>query len=177
MAGILMKQSVKDMGVNKSLAGIKSRLRDLTPAMKVCGEIWRNSVIKNFMVGGRPAWPKSKKKTGLTLIASKRLMNSITYKTTPRSVSQGTNVAYGRIQHEGGVINRGAHSRLYIQNRFARGPKKGKYKRGTTKGRGETVKSYTITIPPRKFLPPQPEDLKQMEGAVSDYLLQRNAGA
>jgi len=56
-----IKVEVKDEAVVNLLNRLKSRARDLTPAMRVIGEIVRSSVLKNFMAGGRPdRWTPTK---------------------------------------------------------------------------------------------------------------------
>ena len=46
----------------------------------------------------------STNKTGTTLVRSAKLINSLTYRGEGNQVLIGTNLAYARIQHEGGTI-------------------------------------------------------------------------
>ena len=48
--------------------------------------------------------PRTNKSGGTTLVESKRLMNSINYRTENGQVIISTNVKYARIHHEGGTI-------------------------------------------------------------------------
>ena len=48
--------------------------------------------------------PKSKKKGGTTLVASGKLLNSISYRIEDDKIIIGTNVKYAKIHHFGGVI-------------------------------------------------------------------------
>lgn len=148
--------------VQDILKGMIRRGEDLTPAMKIIGHIYRDSVRENFRVGGRPQkWkpladstllkvmgcPKAsecRKKRGKgtkisairkladkkTLIDTKRLMNSITYKPGRNTVEIGTDVEYA------------------ATHQFGRGK-----------------------IPKRPFLVGQDEDLEQAKETLSDYVI------
>ena len=53
--------AIDDTKITGLLDRLKARTRDLTPAMKIVGEIVRSSVIRNFMQGGRPdKWTPTK---------------------------------------------------------------------------------------------------------------------
>lgn len=84
------------------LTQLNESTRNLTPAMQVIGQIVRNSVIKNFMEGGRPRWTPSKKKSGKTLIDTARLQNSIKPKAYSDRAEVGTGVKYAAIHQLGG---------------------------------------------------------------------------
>ena len=152
--------------------------------MRVIGEIVRTSVIKNFEAEGRPTpWKKSKRaenKGGRTLTKSSRLMKSIikpdAVKPTAISVSIGTNVKYARIHQLGGPVKHPARERVIhfaskdgrnrnSPNLFSKANQKAKF---AMKVAG---KAYTITMPKREFLMVQPEDWKEIEAALTDYLL------
>ncbi len=54
-----MQIHVNDTEVNKALADLSARLRNLRPVMKEIGEVVRTSVERNFAAGGRPKWDES----------------------------------------------------------------------------------------------------------------------
>jgi phage gpG-like protein len=116
------------------------KTRDFTPVTKDMGERMRFSIEENFRTGGRPErwkqWALStalaearslsakgitskereqrltKAKTGMVLIRSGRLKNSITYKPDSTGLTVGTNVIYARIQQLGGETGRGGKVRI-----------------------------------------------------------------
>jgi phage gpG-like protein len=141
------------------------------------------AVMKNFAVEGRPKWKKLAKSTlkqrnkkGYTgKILQRRgggsgLKGSIQAKYDAESASVGTNKIYGRIHQEGGTIKIAARSEIFKRNRYKRGSKKGKFKKGTTPGRGNTIKSSLIKIPARPFLKLDKPDLKEIEEDVKKYI-------
>ena len=74
------------------------------------GELIRNSVVRNFVEGGRPEkWTPSqralglirsridgKRRVGKTLIDTAKLMNSINYKISGDNIFVGTAISYGK---------------------------------------------------------------------------------
>lgn len=116
MSGFTIEVKITDAVVRQLLAEIQQRTGNLTPAMKIIGQIVRSSVVKNFESEGRPTpWKKSKradKKGGRTLTRSGRLMKSITSKAGQSSVEIGTNLAYARIHQLGGSVNHPARERV-----------------------------------------------------------------
>jgi phage virion morphogenesis protein len=178
-----IKVTIDDAAIKKDLNELQGRMRDLTPAMKVIGQIVRTSVIRNFEAGGRPKWEASqrvKKKGGITLIKSHRLMNSITAKGYSDRAEIGTNVVYAAIQQLGGSITQGARSELFIRNRYVRktktGKKVGQFKKGTIAGRGFTFGGRTGSIPARPFLMVQDEDWTEIKSVINRYLMQGPTG-
>lgn len=115
--------TVEDAALKEALNAYLARSKNLTPAMKIIGEIVRTSIVKNFEQGGRPAkWTPSKKSGGMTLIKTARLMKSITANAYPDRAEIGTNVIYAAIQQLGGKAGRGkkvtipARPFLMVQN-------------------------------------------------------------
>lgn len=111
--------------------------------------------IGNSTEPWKPRKKETKKSAGKNiLIGIGRLRGSI------RKISQGglkvsigsTDVPYARIHNYGGTITRHARSETFLRNRITRGIRKGKFKRGTTAGKGFTFKKGTIRIPRRQFL-------------------------
>lgn len=64
----------------------------------------------------------------------------------------GNDVPYARIHNYGGKITRHARSETFLRNRITRGVRKGKFKKGTTAGKGFSFKAGVITMPRRQFL-------------------------
>jgi phage virion morphogenesis protein len=170
MASITIK--VDDSQVRELLAKIQSKTKNLTPAMKIIGEIILKSVKENFRQGGRPErWKplaKStlrdiKKRDKKILIKDKRLMNSLTYRASSRNVVIGTNVDYAAIHHFGGRT-----SPHIIKPRR----KKALFWPGA-KCPVKLVKHPGSDIPARPFLMVQDEDWKNIRRTLADYLLRR----
>jgi phage virion morphogenesis protein len=108
VAGVALSIKYDDRELKALLTGLKSRTKNLTPVMRIIGEIVRTSVVRNFEQGGRPEkWPKSKKEKGRTLILTGRLMKSYKSKAYPDRSVTGSNVVYAAIQHFGGKAGRG----------------------------------------------------------------------
>ena len=106
---ITIAVKIEDSQVRTMLSGIQERAGNLTPAMQIIGQIVRNSVLKNFMEGGRPKWRPSKRamQGGKTLVDTARLQNSITAKAFSDRAEVGTNVIYAAIHQFGGKAGRG----------------------------------------------------------------------
>lgn len=152
---------IDDSEVKEAIKGYLARLSNLTPAMKVIGSIVRTSVVKNFEVGGRPAkWEKSKKKTGMTLINRRLLMNSINFKAHQDRAEVGTNLIYAAIHQLGGQT--AARTIRPVHKKALFWP-----------GAMHPVKSVNhpgSRIPARPFLVVQDEDWTEIRAAVMDYV-------
>ena len=64
----------------------------------------------------------------------------------------GNDVPYARIHNYGGKIQRHERSETFKRNRFTRGTRKGKFKKGTTAGKGFTYKAGVVNMPKRQFM-------------------------
>lgn len=107
---ISISVKIEDGEVRSMLRGIAERTGNLTPAMKIIGAIIKDSVLKNFMVGGRPKWRPSKramKEGGRTLVDKAILQNSINPKAFSDRAEVGTNVIYSAIHQFGGKAGKG----------------------------------------------------------------------
>lgn len=128
------------------------------------------SVLKNFEVGGRPAWIPSKKtgkaKGTKTLVVSGEMSqiqaeasidaNGVMIKLMPGPLAR----QYSRIHQEGGTINMPARAIRFREKKYKTGRKRtvfaSKQHKRITK---ETMtKAYTITMPARPYLVIPPED-------------------
>lgn len=138
---ITISVKVEDGEVRAMLKGISERTGNLTPAMRIIGQIVRNSVIKSFMEGGRPQkWRPSKramKEGGKTLVDKAILQNSIKPKAFPDRAEIGTNVVYAAIHQFGGKAGRG----------------------------------HKVNIPARPYLMVQDEDWTEIKAALMDHIM------
>jgi phage gpG-like protein len=134
----------------------------LNKAPKVVGRMAvdhfkQNFEVQGFVNNGLQKWPERKKrkkdKGRAILVKSGNLRDSIDIVSADtQHIVIGTNMPYAKLHNEGGTIHRSSMSRLYIQNRFKAGKNKGKFKKGTTRGKGGTIKAYDIKIPKRQFI-------------------------
>ncbi|MCX7907950.1 MAG: phage virion morphogenesis protein [Ignavibacteria bacterium] len=162
---------------------------DLTSLLPVIQNIVKSSIDQNFISegrfgdglfgGGNQKWKKSQralKQSGQTLSDTGRLASSIQVVATQQgnslNIQAGSNLQYAAIHNFGGIIRIPARSRLYAQKRFSQSNKKGKFKKGTTFGKGFTTKSYTINIPPRPYLVLQDEDVVEILKKITEKIIQ-----
>jgi phage virion morphogenesis protein len=157
---------VNDSEVNKALADLSARMRNLQPVMLEIGEIVRTSVERNFDAGGRPKWNESarvKREGGQTLSLSGRLRRSFAVQAGNDRVAVGTNVVYAAIHQLGGKT----------------GPHVIKPKRANAlfwPGARHPVKSVNhpgSVIPARPFLMVQNEDWTEIRSVINRYLSTR----
>ncbi len=151
-------------------------------------QIVRTSIDRNFSEGGRfgdglfggghNKWEPSKraiKQHGQTLLDKGILASSIQVSIEQQGVeliiNAGSNLPYAAIHNFGGKIHIPARSRLYVQQRYSRGPKKGQFKKGTKFGQGYTTKSYTIKMPQRPYLVLQDADIVNILNAIARCIL------
>lgn len=156
MSGISIEVKIEDNEGKALFDRLQRRLQDLTPAMKVIGQIIRTSVVKNFEAGGRPSkWKPSKRaltESGRTMVDTGRLMKSITAKAYPDRAEVGTNVIYAAIHQFGGDIT--AKNSRYLKFRIGK----------------RWAQKRKVTIPARPFLMVQDEDWQEIKEAILEYL-------
>lgn len=122
---------------------------------------------------GKP-WDKrkSKKDTGRSLLVKsgrgKRSVRVI--RTAPGLVVVGSDIPYMRVHNEGETIRRAARSETFTRNRYTKGDKKGKFKRGTKDGQGMSFKAYSFKMPQRTFLRGSPLFIAAMKRVISTEL-------
>lgn len=122
-----IKISVDDREIRSLLSRFQARLRDLTPAMKIVGEIVQTSVLRNFEAGGRPQkWAPLKASTilqrlrqghwpGQILVrhgVSGGLMGSISYRAYNDRAVVSANKKYAAIHQFGGKAGRGLKANI-----------------------------------------------------------------
>jgi len=134
--GATFELKLDDKEVQKRLSGMLARKKNMTPVMKVAGEVLRSSIVRNFEVGGRYSaagsiiggsrkWQplsaiwialKKRNKTKI-LIYRGKLMDSIAPRAGRDSVQIGTNRDYGGIHQFGGRSAFGGGRTAYIPAR------------------------------------------------------------
>ena len=93
--------------------------------------------------------PKATRNIGRKLlIDTTRLFGSIRkFSQSPTGFKYGTDVPYAAVHNYGLEIHRHARSELIVRNRS----RSGKFRRGTTKGRGITFGSSSFKMPKRQY--------------------------
>lgn len=124
----------------------------------------QKSIKRNFELGGRPPWPKSKKKSGKTLIMSGNLSNVlVTRNDAERSVTFTSNPlarAYARIHQEGGTINMPARQLKFRKNKTGRTVFASRKHKRIVKE--TTSKPHTVRIPARPYMVIPMEDIEKI---------------
>ena len=174
MSGIKIEINIEDKGVKDLLGNLRGKLADLTPAMKEVGEIVKTSVTKNFEVGGRPPWQKSKraiKQGGQTLVDTGKLKNSQTYRAFNDRVEIGTHKPYAAVHQFGFSGTVSQHVKQHTRKVHSRNV----YKKGKKTASGiTTVKAHgrnmRMNLPARPFLVVQDEDMTQIKKAIEEYI-------
>jgi phage gpG-like protein len=90
-----------------------------------------------------------------------------------RFVVIGNDVPYAAIHNYGGEIHQSARSETFRRNRLSRGINKGRFKKGTSAGRGLTFKQRVIAMPKRQFIGNSPELIKRLNAKAQQYILSR----
>jgi len=175
MAGSAIRVTATDKRAMEILQGVVGRMRDMTPAMKIIGEIGRTSIVRNFETEGRPLkWPKHGPATearrgpnAAILRESSRLMRSIHPVAYKDHVLIGTKTAYAAVHQFGarkgefGTIT--AEIREHVRK---------------VAGRQVKVRAHTRrmqvpwgNIPARPFLMIQDEDWEEIRAALDAHIL------
>lgn len=166
----------------KRLAG---RIKDLRPALKAIGEHLVKSTDRRFEAqgpapDGTPWAPleestlaRKRRKGRIMKILQERghLRGSIRAQLLGKTaVAVGTNRVYAAAQQFGADITQAARSEIFQRNRYVRGGKKGRFKKGTISGRGFTFGERRIHIPARPFLGVDAQDSGVIAGIIDRYL-------
>lgn len=173
MPGVSLEIKAQDKDLTELLQKLQKKTGDLSPAMRVIGEIVRTSVLRNFEAGGRPTrWKPVKlafgKKKGGTVLRRRGmgggLMGSINARAQSHSVTIGTNKVYAAVHQFG--AKRGEFGKQPVSVRPFR------------RKDGAKVKGHTRNtpfpwgdIPARPFLMVQNEDWTEINEAVGDFLM------
>lgn len=94
--------------VAADVIGAAQRARDISPVLEGLGDrMVEHSIPQTFRVGGRPQrWPGTRRGGELQRDTG-RLLNSIEWERTGRTLKVGTNLRYAQQRHEGGTIKAG----------------------------------------------------------------------
>lgn len=85
----------------------------------------------------------------------------------------GTDVPYARRFNEGGDFERAARSETFVRNRYKRGEKKGRFRKGTTDGQGLSFKAHSVHVPARTFLKNTPALRKHLREVMIEHIRSR----
>jgi phage virion morphogenesis protein len=185
MAGVSLNVTIKDERIKRLLGDIQRRMGDLTPAMKIIGQIVRTSFVRNFEKGGRPSkWAPLSPVTLARRKGRKILMDrgmggglagSIHDRASKDEVTVGTNKIYAALHQFGakkgsfGTVEAEikAHMRK-ITKIFGRPVKPRKV---AVRAHTKKMKLPWGDIPARPFIMVQPEDWDEIRESLSDYIL------
>lgn len=171
---------VKDDNVKALFAELQKRMGDLTPAMRIIGEIVMASIQRNFDAGGRPhrwadladftkaARAKRKKWPGKILVVSGRLRS--VYPSPERDrVTVGSNLKYALTHQFGAKKGQFGNVTAYVVAHVRR----------LASGKKANVKAHTRKailpwgdIPARPFLMVQDEDWPEIGNVVMGFLME-----
>lgn len=157
---------------------IEVALRNTKPLTGALASLLYDSAMQNFVEQGRPKWKGLAKATikartrankwpGHILQVSGQLKNSIVKFNDERNARVQTNKIYAPVHQFGATITQHPRTALYKHNRG----KRGKFTKGTTRGRGATYGKRTITIPPRPFFGLTPQEKGRVDKIISAFVL------
>jgi phage virion morphogenesis protein len=166
----------EDVEVNRALAELSARMRNMRPVMQIIGEVIRTSVERNFAASGRPEkWAESgrvKRKGGQTLSDTGRLRRSFTVNAAESSVAVGTNVIYAAMHQSGGTLpGRTATLAFNKSGRFLSRGDASRRRSGAI--RIAFARFSGATMPARPFLLVQPEDWTKIKHVINEYIIAR----
>jgi phage virion morphogenesis protein len=191
MTAPIVRIDIDDAKVRAALAQLLATGADLTPLMAEIAGVMHDAVEENFAQQGRPRWAALKPSTlrrrrlrgkGAKILQdSGRLAASIRQESGRDYAQVGTNVAYARIHHFGGTIERAPHSLRVRHRTDAKGNllrrdgkllifAKDSHRRARTTWR--EVRPYKITLPARPFLSLTTDDWARVR-AVTMATLER----
>ena len=173
----MIEIKVEDTPVKEMFRKMQSRIENTQPAMEQIAGIVKSSVLKNFMVGGRPKWKPSQraiKEHGQTLRYTGVLMNSIDGHGYRDRAEVWTNVPYAATHQYGADINRLGRSGKLFFKAYKGGKRKGRtlFSRESKASYGKSVeyKPYSIHIEPRPFVMVQDEDWPVIGNAIMRFI-------
>lgn len=171
--------------VQDQLNLLQSRLVDMTPVMRLIGEIVVEQVDRAFETGTSPSgvkWKPSKrvlKSGGQTLVNSSVLRNSFSTKASSTQVTVGTNVPYAAIHQFGGTIRRKSRTQVNAHKKSGRFMTRAQAARGKSNAiriSFATIGEGSTTMPARPYLPDaQSVDWTEIRAALATYLMRGRA--
>jgi len=144
----------------------------------------KNTTLENFrsesFFGEQWQPRKDRKNTRKLLVKSGILYRSVDIlRSQPGLVVIGSQIPYAGIHNNGGTINRAARSETFVRNRYRKGPKSkmfggmGAFRKGTSQGRGQTYRAYSVSMPRRRFIGPHPILLQKLRETLGEALTLR----
>lgn len=196
MSGARITIDVDDAPALAILGQLGALMSDLTPVMQDIGAGMVSRIITDRFEQGRGPgglpWKPSQRalrEGGKTLVDRARLLQSISFNATPRSVEVGSNVVYAAIHQFGGAINQRAYARKVAFRRvksknaagetitrslFARMRGAKTHKRVTTQAVEFPARS--ISMPARPFLGFDDADRDDVTAIITQQLLRVTGG-
>jgi len=189
MAGALLTVGIVDQAT-KVYAEIAERLGKSKGLMDAIGQQLVSSTLRRFQTQTGPdgkKWAPLSKSTlkqrganAKALQASGRLRQSITFRSTSRSVEVGSNLIYAALMQMGGTIDHYAMGKVLrlrqveierkdgttaTVTRFA----KGKHK--IAEARQVEVAAHSVTVPARPYIGLSESDQRSISALAHDYLM------
>lgn len=91
-----LRLEIRGDDLRREFRGIIRRSRNIRPANSAVANMMRESILENFRVGGRPAWPPRKdSKPHPLLVLTGALRNSIAPQANNRRASVVSTILYG----------------------------------------------------------------------------------
>lgn len=174
-----------DAKIPDVIGELLSKVQNRKPLMMEISGIMLDEVRQNFEVQGRPRWTPLAPSTikdrtrkgywpGKILQRTGQLLRSITASADENTAQVGTNKVYAAVHQFGGLITQAPRSSIYVQQRYKKGKKKGKFKKVPESqkqfGQGFTYKARNIRIPARPFLNLSDSAIDEIKEAIFRYL-------
>ena len=196
MSGALLTVDIDDQAT-RVYAELAARLGKSKGLMDAIGQTLVSSTLRRFKTQTGPdgkLWAPLSKATlkqrganAKALQASGRLRQSITFRSSSRSVEVGSNLIYAALMQEGGTIDHYAMSRI-LRLRQVEIEKKDKTKAMVTRFAGkkhkrveerrvqwgeysDTGAAWTVTVPGRAYLGLSAGDVKSIGRIAHDYVM------
>jgi len=177
VAGVSLSIEIKDHGVQEMLARIQRRVKDLTPAMRIIGEIVRTSIVRNFELGGRPRKWRPLSPVTLARRKGKKILmvqglggglaGSIHWTAHSDRAVIGTDKAYAAVHQFG--AKKGSFGTVEAQVKaHIRRLKSGK--RVSVRAHTRKMKLPWGDIPARPFMMVQPEDWEEIKAELAEFI-------
>lgn len=164
---------------NRTLGELISRASNPHKPLTEIGVVMQSEMQENIRVGGRPdKWQESGraiKTGGQTLLDTGTLMHGLIFQVNGSSVAAGptmlgknhiTDPRVFRLLAYGGDVQRHARSETFVRNRTANG----KFRRGTSSGRGMTFGAHVAHYAARDYTFISPEAVQTFGDIMQRFL-------
>ncbi len=189
MAGALLSVDIED-AATAVYAGIALRLGKSKGLMDAIGAQLVSSTLRRFQTQTGPdgkAWKPLSKATlkqrganAKALQASGRLRQSITFRSSARTVEVGSNLIYAALMQQGGTIDHAAMGRVLRLRQVlvekqdgskAKVTRFAKAKHRRAEERRVEVAAHSVTVPGRPYLGLSAADQRSIARIAHDYLM------